>query len=153
MPVCRVLLLCLLLVSPLGDSQGASAQIKKVLPHYLDKEGRHTLAPSLYERDAYQARLRQNPSERSALRFAVNWKAARVNRSNLKLRLELRTSKGDLGKPVVIDSAVKAPILFSKWSSLTLQGETYEGIGEIIGWRVSLWDGELRLAEEKSFLW
>jgi hypothetical protein len=97
--------------------------------------------------------LRQNPHERWALRFDVNWKAERVHRSNLKLRLELRTSKGDFGKPVVIDAAVKAPLLFGRWSSLTLPREAYEGIGEIIAWRVSLWDGELMLAEEKSFLW
>ena len=46
-----------------------------MLPHYLDKEGRHTLSPSLYERDAYQAILRQNPEKRGGMRFDVQWKA------------------------------------------------------------------------------
>src|SRR5262245_61570881 len=92
----RSLVLLMLLVSALPSAQAALGRINKVLPHYLDQEGRHTLAPSLFERDAYQARLRQNPSLRSAIRFDVNWKAVGAPHSNLKLRLELRSSKGNL---------------------------------------------------------
>ncbi|MCI0535880.1 MAG: hypothetical protein L0Z50_11710 [Verrucomicrobiales bacterium] len=141
------------MTSALPDAPAATAQIKKVLPHYLDKEGRHTLAPSLYERDAYQAHLRRNPGERSALRFDVNWKAPGINKPNLKLRLELRSNKGALGKPLVLETPVKPPILFSKWSALKLEGDAYASIGEIIAWRATLWDGESMLAELKSFLW
>lgn len=149
----RSLLLLTLLVSALPSPQAATVRIKKVLPHYLDKEGRHTLAPSLFERDAYQARLRQNPSERSAIRFDVNWRAAGANHSNLKLRLELRTSQGNLAKPLLLETPVKVRAFFSKWSALILQGEAYENVSEIIAWRASLWDGETMLAEQKSFLW
>ena len=53
------------------ESEAASAKIIKVLPHLLDRDGRHTLSPSLYERDAYQAILRAHPIQRSALRFAA----------------------------------------------------------------------------------
>ncbi len=149
---CRSLLLFVLIVTVLPSAQAASARIKKVLPHYLDKKGRHTLAPSLYERDAYQAHLRQNPSERSALRFDVNWRAGDNSHSNLQLRLELRTSKGDLAKPLVLETEVKASSLFSKWSALTLAGESYKNAGDLIAWRATLWDAETLFAEKKSFL-
>ena len=44
---------------------GASTgRVFKVLPHFLDTNGVHTLSPSLYERDAYQAHLRQHPEKR-----------------------------------------------------------------------------------------
>src|SRR5438552_7883076 len=137
----RSLLLFVLFTSALPGAQAAAARIKKGLPHYLDKQGRHTLAPSLYERDAYQAHLRQNPRERSALRFDVNWRAAKANNSNLQLRLELRGSKGNLVKPFLLETPVKAPTFFSKWSALTLKGEAYENLGDIIAWHATLWDG------------
>ena len=148
----RVLLL-LLFALPLFGAQAATGRIKKVLPHYLDKQGRHTLAPSLYERDAYQAHLRHSPNERSALRFDVNWKATRGADTNLKLRVELRSSKANPLQPVVLEAQIEPPRFFSRWSALTLKGEDYEKFGDLIAWRATLWEGDLLLAEQKSFLW
>ncbi len=54
-------------------AHAASGKVLKVLPHFLDLQGRHALSPSLFERDAYQAHLRKNPAEVSALRFDVEW--------------------------------------------------------------------------------
>ncbi|PYI85852.1 MAG: hypothetical protein DME26_10040, partial [Verrucomicrobia bacterium] len=65
-----------------------SIKILKVLPRYLDHKGRHTVSPSLYERDAYQAWLRKNPDARSGLRFDVQWKARGLK--EVKLRVELQ---------------------------------------------------------------
>ena len=65
----------------------ATGRVIKVLPHFLDLKGRHSLSPSLYDRDAYQAQLRQHPEQRSALRFDVHWKAKSVN-GKLKLPAE-----------------------------------------------------------------
>jgi hypothetical protein len=150
----RVVLLFLLLIAGIVPAAEAAApRIKKVLPHYLDKEGRHMLAPSLYERDAYQAHLRRHPEECRALRFDVNWKGGGATGPNLKLRLEARGAKGGLDKPVIVETPVKAPSIFSKWSVLTLKGDDYGNLGGLICWRVTLWDGETLLAEQKSFLW
>src|SRR5437868_15260401 len=84
--------LCLsLIVVILGyasSSWSASGKVMKVLPHFLDLEGRNALNPSLYERDAYQAQLRRNPKERSGLRFDIQWKSREV--TPLKLRVEMR---------------------------------------------------------------
>ena len=59
-----LIVMALLLVTTLASVEASSARvarITKVLPHLLDDKGRHTLSPSLYERDAYQAELRKNP--------------------------------------------------------------------------------------------
>ncbi len=150
---CRHIFILLLAVFFVTNAEAATAQIKKVLPHYLDKEGRHTLSPSLYERDAYQARLRNNPAERSALRFDVNWRSPQAVPSKFKLRLELRSSGAMLGKPLILETEVKSRSSFSQWTSLTLKGDDYTMFGELLAWRATLWDGETLVAEQKSFLW
>ena len=148
---CFLILLFSIVLQP--NTNATTARIKKVLPHYLDTLGRHTLSPSLLERDAYQAQLRRNPAERSALRFDVNWKCTRVAKSNLTLRLELRSSGAARGKQIVLETDVKSPTVFSKWTSLTLEGSDYANFGELLAWRASLWEGETLITEQKSFLW
>jgi hypothetical protein len=133
--------------------QAASARIIKVLPHYLDLEGRMALSPSLYERDAYQEFLRHHPDKRSALRFDVNWKAKGKRTDTLLLRLELRCSGRDPLQPVVLERTVHPPRCFSAWSGLLLEGPAYRDFSTIIAWRASLWRGDQLLAEQKSFLW
>lgn len=125
----------------------------KVLPHYLDLEGRRALSPSLYERDAYQDYLRKHPEERSALRFDVQWKAQGKEYSQLKIRLEIRGGKTSQGSDVVLERTVRPKALFSSWSSLTLERENFERVGEVLAWRVSLWNGDRLLGEQASFLW
>jgi hypothetical protein len=131
----------------------AQARIIKVLPHYLDKEGRHSLSPSLYERDAYQAFLREHTDKRSSLQFDVQWKAKASRASKLVLRLELRSSGRDLSQPLVLERPVRPPRLFSAWSSLRLEKEEYRQFGQLIAWRATLWQGSELLADQQSFLW
>ena len=40
-----------------------------------------------------------------------------------------------------------------RWNGIALTGEDYKAFGEVTAWRVTLWDGETMLAEQKSFLW
>lgn len=140
--------LLILLAMPLMAAEG---KIHKVLPTFIDKEGRHTLSPSLYERDAYQAVLRNNPLQRDGLRFDVHWKARKS--SALKLRISMRGSKNDQPTDAMIEMPVKPPGLFSKWSALLVRGDDYTKIGELRSWQATLWDGEQMIAEQKSFLW
>src|SRR3954463_10186796 len=65
----------------------AEARIVKVLPHFLDKEGRHTLHPSLFERDGYQAHIRAHPELCSGMRFDVQWKGKKVDNGQIKLEV------------------------------------------------------------------
>ncbi len=132
-------------------AHAASGKVLKVLPHFLDQQGRHALSPSLFERDAYQAYLRKNPAEVSALRFDVEW-SAQGAAGGLKLRVEARGGKA-AGQPKVIEATVKPDRFGSTWGSVTLDKATYEQLGSVVAWRVTLWDGDQQLAEGKSFLW
>lgn len=147
--------LCALLLSTLGAA-AASARIIKVLPHFLDQEGRHALSPSLYDRDAYQAKLREHPELRSGMRFDVQWRARIGRPATLKLRLELRGSaRGDLPTQTTLETTVRVGRagVGGGWARLQLTGEEYRKFGDLTAWRATLWDGETLLAEQKSFLW
>lgn len=133
-------------------AQAASrARLVKVLPHFIDRQGRVALNPSLYERDAYQAHLRTHPSERGGLGFEVQWKSRELTR--LTLKLELRGNRGRNGTTAALEQPVRQSGLFSNWSRATLEGEAYAQFGELSAWRATLWDGDKMLAEQKSFLW
>src|SRR3954471_10065052 len=106
-------------------------KIIKVLPHLVDKKGRHALSPSLYDRDAYQVYLREHPAEITALRFDVQWKAG-GRTTPLKLKIEIRGSKLDLGTTMTVQTEVEPPKFFAKWSQVSLDKETHDKLGEII---------------------
>lgn len=137
-----------------ANAAAASAgRIVKVLPHYLDKQGRQSLSPSLYERDAYQAQLRQNPAECSALRFDVQWRARGLDAAQLKLRVEVRTGKGMLTKVHTLEQTGLKKGFLGNWGAITFDRAVFTESGEIIAWRVTLWKGDEQISEQKSFLW
>ena len=131
--------------------QAAPAKLVKVLPQRLDREGRHTLSPSLYERDAYQDHLRKHPEACSGLRFDVQWKA--LPGAVLLLRVEMRGAQGKDETKAVIEANVVKRGVFSKWSAATLWGDEFKKFGDLVAWRATLWDGSLMVAEQKSLLW
>ena len=143
--------LLLFVVLPALGAEDATAKIIKVLPHLLDRDGRYSLSPSLYERDAYQALLRKNPEKCSGLRFDIQWKAKSMAGTQLELRLEIRGSKE--AKPLVLEQPVERNHWYNRWSSLRVDGDDYLKLGEVIAWRATLWKGDRLAAEQKSFLW
>jgi len=143
---------CLLTIGVTAEA--ATGKVIKVLPEYLDLKGRNSVTPSLYERDAYQALLRQHPELRSALRFYIQWKIKGEPFEGLKVRLEMRgIAQGNLPKQLTMETPIKPGGWFSHWSELTVQGDNYKNLGEVTAWRVTLWDGAEMLDEQKSFLW
>ena len=145
------IIVLLLVCGSAASGLAASAKIIKVLPQFLDLEGRHSISPSLYDRDAYQAKLRREPKERSALRFAIQWRARET--VSLKLRVEMRGGKGNEATQATLESSSAHLAGFSKWTQLTLSGEDYKKFGELVAWRATLWEGETLLSEKRSFLW
>ena len=144
------LILCLFLAAA---AQATGGRVYKVLPQFLDEKGRQSLTPSLYDRDAYQAYLRRNPAKRTALQFAVQWKAA-AKSDHLKLRVEMRgVAPGDVLNQTNLVLPVQQRYWFSHWATLTLAGDAYKNFGELTAWRATLWDGDQLLDEQKSFLW
>lgn len=141
---------CLAFVLP---ASAATGKVVKVLPHLLDLKGRHTKSPSLFDRDAYQAWLRQHPGERSGIRYDVQWRARDVTKT-LKLRAELRgIAQGNLPREKTVELELTPAKGTARWDSLVVTGEDYKALGEVTAWRVTLWDGDQLVGEQKSFLW
>jgi hypothetical protein len=153
MRMSRFFFLAFLLFSVTVPARADGARVTKVLPHYVDQAGRHTLAPSLYERDAYQAYLRRHPEERSTIRFDVHWKAKSGRHADLKLRIEMRGVKENELTSHTIEQPVARKGWLGTWSSIPLPLETYRELGDLNAWRVTLWDGDTAIAEQRSFLW
>lgn len=131
-------------------AKAESAKVIKVLPHFLDLKGRASVSPSLFDRDAYQQQIRNDRTNRSAIRFDVQWKAHGYE--ELTLRLDLKGGKGKEPRHTRLEQRVR-PGFFSKWTSLPLGGTNYEAFGELVAWRATLLDGTNVVAEQKSFLW
>jgi len=130
-----------------------AGRVVKVLPLFLDLKGHDAISPSLFDRDAYQAWLRQHTNEISAIRFDVLWKASAAKDEKLKLRAELRgIGERSLPCQAVLEKEV-TPGFFRSWTSLTLGGDELKNFGSLVAWRVTLWNGDRMLAEQKSFLW
>jgi hypothetical protein len=149
--ISAILLFSLLLAV---SAPAATGKVIKVLPHFLDTKGRHTTSPSLFDRDAYQAWLREHPAERSGIRYDVQWRV-RAAKGPLKLRVELRgVAQGHVAKQKTLEQELKSGLWPSvTWTGVALTGEDYKNFGEITAWRVTLWDGDQLLGEQKSFLW
>ena len=152
----RRLLMILFLLGSLSAASAADAltgAIVKVLPLFLDLKGRAATSPSLFDRDAYQAYLRQHTNEISAVRFDVWWSVSHADKAELKLRLELRGIGPDsLPRQTSLEQSV-TPHFFRHWTSLTLGGDDLKKFGSVASWRATLWSGDQMIAEQKSFLW
>jgi hypothetical protein len=136
------------------SAQAMTGRVIKVLPQFLDLNGRTSLSPSLYDRDAYQALLQQHPAKRSGIRFQVQWKAKGPAWEPLKVRVELRgIARGNLPRERVLEQPVTPGGWFSHWIGFRLSGDEYRDLGEVTAWRVTLWEGQQLLGEQKSFLW
>jgi len=132
---------------------GAEGKVCKVLPQFLDKKGRQSLSPSLYERDAYQAYLRKNPLQRTGLHVVVQYKAKGVDWQKTKLRAELRGLLTNSVETVTLEEPVKKSGFFGSWAEFNITGDEFKNFGELVAWRVTLWEGDRQLSAQESFLW
>lgn len=135
-------------------AQAATGKVIKMLPQYLDLKGRNSLTPSLYERDSYQVYLRDHTNACSGMQFHVQWKTKGELWAPVKLKIELRgVAQGDSPRQLVLEKAVVRRGRFSQWDDVRLVGQDYWNLGRVTSWRVTLWEGERQLGEQKSFLW
>ena len=147
--VCQLLIALLLLAWP---ARAADQRVIKVLPHLLDKDGAHTVSPSLFDRDAYQSWLKENPDHQTGVRYDIHWRSAKPGKFELKLELLGRVEKGQI-KRRTVEGKVSVQRSKSQWTALSLTGEDFKQFGPIVAWRVSLWQGDQLVAKHQSFLW
>ena len=137
------------------------ARIIKVLPSLLDAEGRASLHPSLYERDAYQALLRKESGKVAGLRFDILWKARPASGNGpvrpLVLKLELRGSSQGVaargGNTLVVERPIAGSQVGRRWSQVVLGPEEFRRVGEVSAWRATLLEDQRVVASTQSFLW
>lgn len=140
-------------------AQEPEARILKVLPSLLDSEGRASIHPSLYERDAYQALLRKESARVGGIRFDILWKASSVpaTRSPVVLKLELRGSSRDAtgksGDIVVVERPIPSSHAGRAWSRIVLGPDEFRRVGEVSAWRATLLREDRVVATTQSFLW
>lgn len=137
----RRLLMILFLLGSLSAASAAdvaTGRVVKGLPLFFDLKGRAATSQSLFDRDAYQAYLRQHMNEISAVRFDVLWSASHADKADLKLRLELRGADPDSLPLAITLEQMGAPNFFRYWTSLTLGGHDLKIFGNVISWRVTL---------------
>jgi hypothetical protein len=145
-------LLCSLAAAP--PVLAATGSIIKVLPHFLDDKGRHTITPNLFERDSYQVYLRKHPKLCSGMRFDIQWKSKAASSNDLKLKIEMRgLAQGNLPKEYVLEQKVEPSGWLGHWTGVPFVGSEYKTFGEVTAWRVTLWDGDQLLGHQQSFLW
>jgi hypothetical protein len=152
----RVLLILAILLGAAAAAQAADAvtgKVLKVLPFFLDQQGRNAVSPSLFDRDAYQAYLREHTNDIYAVRFDVLWTAAKVPDENIKIAVELRgVGTNSMPRLTTLETNV-VPGTYRRWTFLPLAGADYKNFGSVVAWRVRLWNGTQMLGEQKSFLW
>jgi len=154
----RALLISLALLgvvaaAPAADADAVTGRIIKVLPFFLDLQGRNATSPSLFDRDAYQAFLVQHTNDISALRFDVQWKATRSPDEKIKIAIELRgIGTNSVPKLETLETNV-VPGKYRQWTAIPLAGGDYRNVGTVVAWRVRLWNDSQLLGEQKSFLW
>ena len=152
----RSLLITVFLLASLGGGFAAdtvTGSVLKMLPFLLDKEGRDSTSPSLFDRDVYQLFLRQHTREVSGIRFDVQWQATKSPAEKLRIRVEVRGVTRD-GSPRLqtFEAGVSAGT-FSRWTKFTMSGQEYKDFGNVVAWRATLWNGDQLIGEQKSFLW
>ncbi len=149
----RVTFLLVLFAGAFGLFAG-EGRVIKVLPEFIDLKGRASVSPSLYDRDAYQHQLRLHPARRSGIRYYTQWKVKPPVFGLVKLRLELRgAARGDLPRQKTLEQSITPGGRFSHWTTIELAGTDYREFGEVTAWRMTLWEGDQLLGEQKSFLW
>jgi hypothetical protein len=141
----------LFLTIMLGCVGLSKESIVKVLPHYLDDEGRHSDGPSLLHRDVYQKKLRDEPELINALRFDIKWRGSGLGAETAKLRVEVRSSMAGVPTQVFEQSIESGGI--ANWTSVLVNAKEYKKIGKMESWRATLLVGDKVQAEKKSFLW
>ena len=95
----------------------------------------------------------RHPHLRTSLRLEVLWKAKGVDWAKTKLRAELRGLLTNSLQTVTLEEPVKKSGFLGSWAEFNIAGDEFKKFGELVAWRVTLWEGDRQLSEQESFLW
>src|SRR5579872_1390508 len=127
----RALLIFLASLGVVAAAHGADAvtgRIVKVLPFLIDQQGRNAVSPSLFDRDAYQAYLRDHTNAVAAMRSDVPWKAAKAPADKIKIAVELRGIGANATPTIRTLETNVVPGTFRQWTAIPLAGDDYKNV-------------------------
>ena len=131
----------------------AEVRVVKVLPLLQDTKGRTAVAPSLFERDAYQADLRRGKETAAGMIFQTQVKIKNAPAAPLKIKLEARPATINDGTSFVTEQKLEKQTAFSGWISIAIGQVDWKKLKGVSAWRITIWEGDKMVAEQKSFLW
>jgi hypothetical protein len=83
----------------------------------------------------------------------VLWRAKGVDWEKTILRAELRGLRTNTLETLTLEQPVKKSGFLGSWAEFTVTGDEFQKFGELVAWRVTLWEGGRQLSELESFLW
>ena len=135
------------------ELRAGAPRIVKVFPLRIDSKNRTALTPSLFDRDAYQAFLRKNPKQCTGMVFKVQSKVPAGSPTSLTAKLEVRGEKAGDQTSFTAEKRLERDKFGSTWFQFDVTGEAWGRLKGVSAWRISLFDGEKLVSEQKSFLW
>ena len=88
------------------------------------------------------------------MRFDVHLRLYDSDLEDVQVRVEARFGKGDSIETIKTSVPLKKPKWGKRsWTNLTLDKKTYDAKSQLIAWRVTLWQGDMKLDTQASFLW
>lgn len=157
------------LAPKLGDPKAeqlpaAGRHLKKVLFFWLDEDGQYSQHPSMFERDAYQAYLRDNPEEIHGLKVAVLLSGSSGKLESSSLELKIQGPPGpEIKEPLEfrLELADKLDRKLRRWVYWDIDPVNAEASDEalkllpesIVSWRLTLLDEGQPVDRLQSYLW
>jgi hypothetical protein len=65
----------------------------------------------------------------------------------------MRGLTNNVTRTITIDKPLQKHGRFASWTEVRLEGDDFWNFGQLIAWRVSIWEGEHQLGQLQSFLW
>lgn len=157
------------LAPKLGDPNAeqlpaAGRHLKKVLFFWLDKDGQYSQHPSMFERDAYQAYLRENPEEIHGLKVAILLSGSKGKLESSELELKIQGPPGpEIKEPLefrleLADQVDRKLRRWVYWDIDPVNAEASDGSLKllpeaIVSWRLTLLDEDQPVDRLQSYLW
>jgi hypothetical protein len=84
----------------------------------------------------------------------VQWKTKGAPAGPIKLRVEARGMiHGKTPEELALEKTVEPGGWFNHWTGITLSTNEFRKLGAPTAWRVTIWENDQLLGEQRSFLW
>ena len=131
-------------------------KVIKVNHEWIDSEGHtHAEIADFPAKAKYQKTL-DDTGKHSGIRFHIHWTTPSARLPHFAVKLEVqgydaKTQRETL--ETLLATYPKNPRFKSGWSRLDIKRDTLERLGDLMAWKVTLFQNGQFVAERKSFTW